>query len=90
MRNHHLPQKTSPHMLSARWSFMQGACANCPDCIRERAADPYLSDLFGSKRLREPVLYHAITAGGGDPPLQVFSSVVRHTDSCFSFLASRQ
>ena len=89
MCHHHLPQKAG-RMLSARWSFMQGACANCPDCIRERTADPYLSDLFGSKNLREPVLYHAIMAGGGDPPLQVFSSVVRHTDSCFSFLASRQ
>ena len=69
---------------------MRDGCANCPDCLSERKANPYLSALFGCKTLRSPVLYQAIMAGGGDPALQVFSAVVRHTDSCFSFLASKQ
>jgi len=69
---------------------MRDGCANCPDCLLERKSNPYLFALFGTKSLRSPVLYDAIVAGGGDPALQVFSAVVRHTDSCFSFLASKQ
>jgi hypothetical protein len=69
---------------------MRDGCANCTNCLLERKANPYLSALFGCKTLRSPVLYQAIMAGGGDPALQVFSAVVRHTDSCFSFLASKQ